>query len=176
MATQRLTNDVRTAFVAGVMADVPSVDYQAKIRSAVNKAATAALPSAIKKILADEELAKFITIRGFTLNRHFGVPNGEYLSFRLPAPSDEWLEKIATAQAEPFIKQWVEQDARYHDLRNKLQTIAHHCTTIKQLSEAFPEFAKYLPRDDATATRNLPALANVVSEFVKAGWPKGAKP
>ena len=34
-----------------------------------------------------------------------------------------------------------------------------------------PEFAKYLPKAVAK-TDNLPAVANLVADFVKAGWPK----
>lgn len=41
MASTRLTNDMRNAFIAKVMEDVPQVDYEQKIRDAVNKAALA---------------------------------------------------------------------------------------------------------------------------------------
>lgn len=175
MATTRLTNDVRDTFISGVMADVPTVDYEAKIRNAVNKAAHAALPASIKKLIADDDTVGYVAQRGVTLGRYSGIPDGKCLSFRFPAPDDKWLESIVNEAAEPFIKPWKEQYEQQHELRCKLRSIAYHCTTVKQLAEAFPEFAKYLPRDDATATRNLPALANVVSDFVKAGWPKGKK-
>lgn len=67
MATTRLTNDVRDTFTAGVMADVPTVDYEAKIRNAVNKAAHAALPASIKKLIADDDTVGYVAQRGVTL-------------------------------------------------------------------------------------------------------------
>lgn len=171
----RLTNDMRLSFVAAVMADVPKIDYEERIRDAVNKAHNAALPGAVKKMLNDPEHSGYVRIGHATLNGHDGLPSGHYLSFNLPAPSDEWLDKLAVSVAEPITKEWCEQEFRLSGLRKKLRTVADSCSTTTKLAEAFPEFARYLPQTDAEATRNLPALANVVADFVKAGWPKGAK-
>ena len=46
------------------------------------------------------------------------------------------------------------------------------CKTRAALAAALPEFEKYLPADEPKALRSLPSMANVASEFVKAGWPK----
>lgn len=35
-----------------------------------------------------------------------------------------------------------------------------------------PEAEKYLPKEAKSST-NVPAVANVVADLVKAGWPKG---
>lgn len=172
----RLTNDMRLSFVAAVMADVPKVDYEQRIRDAVNKAHNAALPGAVKKMLNDPEHSDYVKIGRVTLNdRLAGLPSGNYLSFSLPAPSDEWLKKLAVSVVEPIAKDWVEQEGRLYGLRQKLRTVADSCSTTTKLAEAFPEFARYLPQTDAEGTRNLPALANVVADFVKAGWPKGKR-
>ena len=61
-------------------------------------------------------------------------------------------------------------------LAEKLRAVAYSVTTRKALAAALPEFEKYLPPDDAAAIRTLPVVANVVADFVKAGWPKGKKP
>ena len=45
--------------------------------------------------------------------------------------------------------------------------------TVDKFFEAFPEFEKYLP-SEAQPTKNLPALANVVADLSKLGWPKNA--
>jgi hypothetical protein len=45
-------------------------------------------------------------------------------------------------------------------------------STRKALVDLLPEFEKYLPADEAKAIASLPAVANVLSDFVKAGWPK----
>lgn len=169
----RLTRDMRSAFVAAVMADVPEIDYEERIRAAVNKAHAAALPEPIKKLLQDIALAPFVKVEHVTINRNDGLPFGACVSFSMPAPSHEWLDEVAVAAAEPHIKGWQEQEQRQRELRNKLQAVADVCSTTTKLAEAFPEFARYLPQTEAEGTRNLPALANVVAEFTKAGWPNG---
>lgn len=58
------------------------------------------------------------------------------------------------------------------NLQTRLKGVAYACTTRKQLEEALPEFSSYLPEEEAKAAKNLPAVANVLSDFVKAGWPK----
>jgi hypothetical protein len=58
------------------------------------------------------------------------------------------------------------------DLQEKLESVAKSCTTRKQLAELLPEFEKYLPDNAPAASRAVPAIANLVTEFTKAGWPK----
>lgn len=67
------------------------------------------------------------------------------------------------------------QETHRSDLERKLKAVAYSMTTRKALADALPEFAKYLPPDEPTATRMLPVVANVAAEFMKAGWPKGKK-
>jgi hypothetical protein len=59
-----------------------------------------------------------------------------------------------------------------YDLQNKLESVAKSCNTRKQLAELLPEFEKYLPADTPAASRSVPAIANLVTEFTKAGWPE----
>jgi hypothetical protein len=58
------------------------------------------------------------------------------------------------------------------DLQDKLESVAKSCNTRKQLAELLPEFEKYLPADTPAAGRSVPAIANLVTDFTKAGWPK----
>lgn len=64
------------------------------------------------------------------------------------------------------------QKRRRKDLEAKLSAAAESCTTRKALADLLPEFAKYLPEDEAAACKTLPAVANIVADFTKAGWPK----
>jgi hypothetical protein len=172
MASIRLTNDMRDTFIRRVMDDVPSIDYEQKIRDAVNKAAISALPKAVRAIYQDEKLTPYI-------ERHYASVSGGPMRVgfnHLPALNSEELEETANKAAEPFFAPWHAQKKLRDDLSTKLQSVAYHCTTLKALQDAFPEFAQYLPKDEREATRNLPMLANVVTDFVKAGWPKGKKP
>lgn len=170
MASTRLTNEMRDSFIRRVMADVPTVDYDQKIRDAVNKAVQAALPKEVKKLLADEQTRGFVNTNG----AHVEAP--EYVFFSdIPSCGRDWLQKIADAAAEPFLKPWEDQKKRDDELSTRLRSIAYHCNTVKKLADALPEFAAYMPKDESDAIKTLPAIANVVADFVKAGWPKGKK-
>lgn len=53
----------------------------------------------------------------------------------------------------------------------KLEFAFAGISTLKQAETTFPEFKKYYPTE-AQPTKNLPALANVVADLSKLGWPK----
>lgn len=67
-----------------------------------------------------------------------------------------------------------EDDARYSTL-NRLNAAINACTTLKQLNDRLPEFAKYFPTEQQP-TKNLPAIANLVADLTKLGWPKTTQP
>jgi hypothetical protein len=67
---------------------------------------------------------------------------------------------------------WTAQNTLRNELQNKLEGAVIAYTTRKQLAAALPEFEKYLPPEEAKGS-NLPALANVVTDFIAAGWPAG---
>jgi len=52
----------------------------------------------------------------------------------------------------------------------KLSAIVNGCSTLAQLKKMLPEFISYFPTEP---TKNLPAVANMVSDLSKLGWPKG---
>ena len=64
------------------------------------------------------------------------------------------------------------EDRAVNDARRALKGAIEACSTYKQLMTRLPEFEKYYPKPDAK-TANLPALANVVADLSKLGWPKG---
>lgn len=135
MSTNRLNNDMRDAFIDAVMDDVPKVDYEEKIRDAVNKAAHAELPAAVKKLLASEDTAGLVNIESVTFNRHDNIPDGLYVSFRLPASSDKSLRELALGATEELRKAWSEQHASRNSLIKKIRSVAYHCNTRKQLAD-----------------------------------------
>lgn len=81
----------------------------------------------------------------------------------LPKAKHDELKKLRALE--------LEQKARRDKLRSSLKSIASSTTTRKALAAALPEFEKYLPAE-AQTTRNLPVIANVVTDFMEAGWPK----
>ena len=167
----RLTNTIREAFVRSVMNDVPSIDYEEKIRNLVNKKVAAIHKKAsIQEIDKERLSASYIRIRGTEKNRYratscyvCGLTENE----RKEIQSDSALNTLADLE--------YAQDETRNALRKKIDYAIKACSTRKQAVEALPEFEKYLPEYGAKAVRSVPAIANVLSDFVKAGWPKGQK-
>jgi hypothetical protein len=162
----RLTNMLKEAFVRAAMDDVPKIDYDEKLIQAVTDEAVRQLPPKVRALYNDKDLRHFVkTNRDWHGGVSIHYPGEEIKLPETVAAEIKQLEELKDAQS----------DAR-SDLRSKLKAIAESCTTRKALAAALPEFEKYLPADDAAACRTLPAVANVVSDFMKAGWPKGATP
>jgi hypothetical protein len=163
----KLTNTIRDAFVRAAMADVPKIDYQEKTIKVVMEDAIAQLPPKVRAIYKDKDLTCFVRTDG----KYFG---NSYVS--VPCSKKDFKLTTAAAVKVAEIKESDEaQGENQKELRQKLHAVAYACSTRKALFDMLPEFEKYLPEDDAAACRTLPVVANVVSDFVKAGWPKGAK-
>lgn len=167
----KLTNNIRDAFVRGALADVPTVDYDEQMRKLVQDAVVESLPPKIKAIWKDSSLKAFVKLGNVCTPRGFS-------NVAVPA-TDGWTGMAVPSSVEAQVAELVaandKQRAMVSDLTAKLKQAAYACTTRKQLTDLLPEFQKYLPADDAAATRSVPVIANVVADFVKAGWPKGVK-
>ena len=161
----RLTNTMRTAFVRAAMQDVPQVDYTEQIRSAAIDYAVAKMPPKIRAIWNDKELRGYIKIEHNTVGGVAVAMPGDYVTY----------EELYTA-CKSVIAQHKAQRTERDNLTTKLTGVANSCATRKALADALPEFAKYLPPEETPINRSMPALANVVADFMKAGWPKGHKP
>jgi hypothetical protein len=168
----KLTNTMRDAFIRQAMADVPTIDYSEKIRAATLKAALKLAPKSVQTAWADVETRRWIE----TTTVHLA---GQGIT--IPSLSDydgrvKHKEAVcAEAALATLIASADGQKAQHEELRTRLRAVAYSVSTTKALADTMPEFAKYLPADDAASLRTLPVVANVVSDFVKAGWPKGGK-
>ena len=166
----KLTNTIRDAFILAAMQDVPSVDYAQQARDLAQKA----MKALFAKDFPGIDQAKVYQWFGSSSVKMPGTLNNLYQ----PSPGFDCLKNDAKlwAKLETLEAQSRTQDIARSELQKKLRAVAYSVNTRKALADALPEFAKYLPADEATATRNLPVVANVVADFVKAGWPKGKKP
>jgi hypothetical protein len=162
----RLTNIIRDAFVRAAMQDVPQTDYVEEMRKVAQDDAVAQLPPKVRALYQDKELSHYVN----TVYRSHGG-----YGVNVPGAGDFSLTDKAKAKISEMRAALEAQQERMKGLQNKLRNCAYGCKTRKALVDMLPEFEKYLPADDAAACRTLPAVANVVSEFVKAGWPKDAK-
>jgi hypothetical protein len=161
----RLTKTIREAFVRAAMDDVPKVDYQAKIHKLIQDDAISKLPPKIKAIAQDKELRHFLQT-----GSHY-IPGYWISNVRVMHPEYQRSPNVNT-QVEALLVEAANQQERMSALKAKLTAAADAVTTRKALVDLLPEFEKYLPADESKAVASLPAVANVLSDFVKAGWPK----
>lgn len=174
----KLTNYMRDAFINAVMADTPSVDLKAieeKVHKIAIDDALSRAPTQVKAMWADNKLRPWMNTfyLGFSKRTH-----GAYFSsvcVPCDSPAGAELSPKALSQVQGLGAQRDQAEKKRLELHDMLRRAAYGCSTRKQLAEALPEFEKYLPADEGKALRSLPVVANVVSEFVKAGWPKGSK-
>lgn len=160
----KLTNTIRDAFIRAAMSDVPNVDYSEKTIKVVLDDAVSQLPPKIKALYKDKDLNHFVRCK----SGYYGIA---YV--QVPCCGEFKLGNDAAVKVAELKAAHDAQDARNTALRFKLKAVAYSVSTRKALVTALPEFEKYLPADEAAACRTVPAIANVVSDFVAAGWPKG---
>lgn len=169
----KLTNYIRDAYIERALKDVPEgKDFENAITDAVRAVFAARLPAAVAKVWKDSSMRGHInTVSFHGLGVSLAVPGASerrYLDERhLTADERKPLE---TLKAE-----WDADKQMRDNLRNKLRAAAYGCTTRKALAELLPEFAHYLPPEEAPTGRSLPVVTNMVADFVKAGWPKDKK-
>jgi hypothetical protein len=165
----RLTNTMRDAFVRAAMDDVPSVDYDEQIRSLAVKTAVAALPAKVQAVWKDADTKHHLETSYINF-RHARV------SLQIPgAVGDGSARTHVETVCAPLAEKAIEQTKARDELQRRLHAVAYSVSTRKALVDALPEFEKYLPADEPAAIKTLPVIANVVADFVKAGWPKGKK-
>lgn len=158
----RLTNSIRDAFVNSVMNDTPSVDYADLMQKEANRIGRAMIPPEIAAVY--DEYPDWFEKQWVNIGKWYGYGPFPARGARFADADIQVMNRLKALEHE--------QGHARERLRDQLKQAAASVTTTKALAEALPEFAKYLPADEAKA-RNLPALANVVADFVKAGWPKG---
>jgi hypothetical protein len=162
----KLTNTIRDAFVRAAMDDVPSIDYSEKIRAEAVKAAVEMLPLRAKAAWNDKDSRPFV----HSFYRSIGNTG-----VNLPGTGEsKAVDKVREACA-ALVEAEGKQNEQRAALKSRLRAVAYSVSTRKALADALPEFEKYLPADEAAALRTVPVIANVVAEFVQAGWPKGKK-
>jgi hypothetical protein len=158
--------------VNGVMKDTPKIDYQEQARQLIMKNRLEELPDKVRQLWEDKNLREYIRTDSVYIN--------SVLSRVGPFPTNDRTpilpELLSGKLREITEAAWVQRDNR-KKLRDKLEAALAPVRTRKQALERFPEFEKYLPADtDTKADRSLPAIANVMTDLMAAGWPKDKKP
>ena len=166
----RLTETLRTAFVRAALQDVPNdvKALEAEAHKLVIQDSVDQLPKQLVFATADPKLSEYLNrqphwFHGSPFHSLHVFCNG-YGNYKM---SDKTAKKVAElSEKAKATRQTIS------DLQDKLERVAKSCSTRKQLAELLPEFEKYLPADTPAASRSVPAIANLVTDFTKAGWPK----
>ena len=157
----RLTDTHRKAYVSAALGDVPSIDYPTLIADDAERRSFANLPADLQKVFKDKARRSFLDRK---VCYEIGGSAVAYSAGPLEDSDREALRQMYRDSRD--------QDRVRGDLRIKLESVARGCTTTKQLAEALPGFAKYLPKEAPPANRSVPVVSGVVEAFTAAGWPK----
>ena len=152
----KLTNYMRESFVRAVMNDIPEVKWPTLEEA--QKLAVKLMSPKVKAVYNDPETRKSL------VTYYYGSRNNH---------NERGYIFLGNATIDDVFKSFHEQDKVRREAHNKLEQASQSCTTVKQLKDMFPEFAKYAP-DETGKVKSAGALVVTgVLEAVKAaGWPK----
>ena len=157
----RLDKYDKQAIVKAIMADVPKPD-KVKRRADLQAAIVKAMSPDVRKVFKNTPGA--LKVSYFNDLLYDGMTWSTRELVVGDVPDDKLKELAAPYRAE---------DKAIDEARIKLQGAIEGCNTRKALMTRLPEFEKYYPAEDAPMSKNLPALANVMADLSKLGWPKG---
>jgi hypothetical protein len=157
----RLDKYAKQAIVKSIMADVPKPD---KVKRRAD------LQAAIVKAMSPDVRKVFKSTPGALKTSYFGDVTYDGLKWDT---RELVVGDVPEAKLNELAKPYKDEDEAIYAARDKLQGAIEGCTTRKALMTRLPEFEKYYPAEDAPMSKNLPALANVMADLSKLGWPKG---
>lgn len=154
----KLNKYQKQSIVTAIMADVPAVDvaaHKARIQGEIVKL----MSPAVHKVYKESPKA----LRNYCASELYDGESWLSRNIIVGDITDKEVEKLL----EPLRK---EAAARY-EMNRKLTGVVDSCTTLKKLKELLPEFEAYFPTEEEP-TKNLPAVANLVTDMMQMGWPK----
>lgn len=148
----KLTKYHKEAIVASILNDLPSPDDQ-QLQADIQAAFVAAMSTEAQALYATSP--KALATQHF-YNDDTGLQFGR--SFI-----------VGDADVKKALKPFSDAQKSREAIRRNLKAAIGGMNTRKQFIDAFPEFSHYAP-EESGPTANLPALANIVADLVKAGW------
>lgn len=175
-----LNQSIRDAFIASVMNDVPSIDYDSQFKKIVELDMIKQAPTkALRECLKDPAsraycLHPYSRFSHSCKNPDGGSIHSNSVGLNNIATYDDYeISEEAEKDIDSIVIAAYAQTKQREALGTQVRSAIYACRTLKQALERLPEFAKYLPEPTAT-TVNLPAIANLAADLIRAGWPKGA--
>ena len=166
----RLNKFDKDAFVSSAMDDVPKVDHDVLAKKLVVDCLKATVPVDIQNAIAkypdwfnSDHVSMPSNISDFYTTL---TPRRIRWQDVLKEPKDvAKMQELAAAAKEQYQSRIV--------LEGSLRSTIEGFSTLKSALAALPEFAKYLPEErDGKVNRSMPAVANLVTTMMQAGWPK----
>jgi hypothetical protein len=156
----KLNKYQKQAIVKAIMADTPKPDMT-KRRAAIQAGVVKLMSPAVRRVYNTTPKA---------LQTHYVG----YLCYDGTNQNDRDIVKGDADEKDisAIIAPYEAEDEARREAEGNLRGVVEACSTLKQLKERLPEFIKYFPTEQAP-TSNLPALANVVADLSRLGWPKG---
>jgi hypothetical protein len=155
----KLTKYDKMAIVKAIMADVPKPN-KTKRRAEIQAALVKVMSPAVRKVFKESP--------GALLTSHLGELTYDGSWDTRTVIVGDVTDKVL----ETILKPYRDEDDSIAAAHMKLRNAVESCNTRKALMDRLPEFEKYFPAENAPMSKNLPALANVVADLSKLGWPK----
>lgn len=160
----KLTKYLRDAFIKAVMADVPKIDYDEQIRQVVVEHYAAKLPPAIRAVWDNPATRPYVKL---------GHGSFYWVTVYAPSQENELPHDLELAARINDISALQSKQTEVRSaLAAGLHSVVYGCKTYKALHAALPEFEKYFPKEQPKVEYPV-AVTNVVTDFMRAGWPKG---
>ena len=151
----KLTKYEKEAIIRSIMQDVPTKPDNV-LRAEMQTAFVAGMSDVIKKLykthpkaLKTESVSSWDS--GLSYRTEFIVGDADVNKAMIPFKAQKEAKDSA---------------------QSKLSAAINGCSTLAQLKKLLPEFISYFP-SETEPTKNLPAVANMVADLSKLGWPKG---
>lgn len=147
----------KQAIVRAIIQDIPPIDSEARAK-AIHEAIVKAMGPEVRKLFKTHPSAlRKASVRYANPFRTWG--------------SDVTVGDVTEDQIKAIIAPYEKQEDERRAAEAKLSHAFAGINTRKQAMATFPEFEKYYPTEEEP-TKNLPALANVMADLSKLGWPK----
>lgn len=155
----RLNQSQKAGIIRAILLDVPKPD-KTKRHADLQEAVVKKMTPACRKVYQATPKALATTHTGDT------TYNGVNWNTRSVITGD-----VSEDTLKALLKPYDDMDEEYGKVQSKLTCAVNACSTLKQLETMLPEFKKYFPTE-TEPTKNLPAVANLVADLTKLGWPK----
>lgn len=168
----------KEAIVAAVIADIPRArkdppgDAQKIMDADIAKFA----PKEIAALWKDKALACYLDIGNdpisyFAINQRYSA---KLYSVQVRFPRKHTMSDAGKEAMKALYDELIGEAGAIAAAETALANSIAGLRTRKAFVAMFPELEKYAPPEPAMGT-NLPAIANVMADLTKLGWPKGAE-